>query len=264
MFRALLRYGTQALIILTPLLTRNWSLVNLWGYGGKGPTDTVEIQWGFLALSGEKDEVEITLRLLLTVLALLVVLAIEFWDLYLPDRERKEFKKEYLKEKQEEWEKKLGENVRINLMFARRAPYFPLVRILRWEWRSSNYAPPEGHLDADLFLTEWQGVSGLALRCKEAKFVDFRETRVAGDKPHQRWPLWNQFHMWPWQLKKTQKLLCILSIPIMRQTGGGGWKAVGVINVDSLKPEGAEVIKQDQPALVEYFVKSGKILACLR
>ncbi|MEA2329457.1 MAG: hypothetical protein QOE68_4416 [Thermoanaerobaculia bacterium] len=50
----------------------------------------------------------------------------------------------------------------------------------------------------------------------------------------------------------------------MRQKPNGGWHAAGVINLDSNSDTGADVLDKNRNKLIEYFVKSGKILACLK
>jgi hypothetical protein len=264
MFRAIFRYGCQALLVLGPVFTLNWSVLNLLGWGRSGPADVVSLHLWFLHLTGPKQAIELKLRLLVSSVALVGVFAAEIFDLYLPDRRRREFRAEYFAEKQREWQEELGTDVRINVMFARRPWFFPFFRVFRWGWRSDNYAPPEGHFDANLFLTEWQGVCGLALRAREAKFIDFRSFPAVVYKGRQRWPPWNQFHLWPSQLHKTAKLRYVLSIPIMRQQPSGSWHAEGVINLDSITDAGATVLDRNKTRLIEYFVKSGKILTCLK
>jgi hypothetical protein len=264
MFRALLRYGCQALLVLGPVFTLNWSLLNLLGLSNKRPTDIVSLHLWLWQLTGPKQTVELKLRLIVSTIALVGVFTAEIFDLYLPDRQRRQFRAEYFAEKQGEWQKKLGQDVRINIMFAHRLWFFPFLRVFRWGWRSDNYSPPEGHFDANILLTEWQGVCGLAFRARDAKFIDFRNSPTPVLRWWQRWPPWNRFHLWPSQLRKTAKLRYVVSIPIMKEKANGSWTAVGVINLDSISDSGADVLDKNRNKLIEYFVKSGKILAFLK
>jgi hypothetical protein len=50
----------------------------------------------------------------------------------------------------------------------------------------------------------------------------------------------------------------------MRKQPSGSWHAEGVINLDSITDAGAIVLDRNKAGLIEYFVKSGKILTCLK
>lgn len=95
--RAFLRYGAQILLVLSPLFTAQWSILNWLGHPTAGPTDVVEVSiLGVHILGGAKQEVELTLRMMLTALALVMVMAYDVVDSYLPSRSMQQFRKEYL------------------------------------------------------------------------------------------------------------------------------------------------------------------------
>src|SRR5207244_1627026 len=104
---------------------------------------------------------------------------------------------------------------------------------------NDGFAPQD--LDANLFISTWQGVAGKALRKRKPLLVDMREGVNKRLKIYERWLPFNQFRLWPRQLSKTQEVKCVLSIPMFISSGklSPRWKPVGVINLDTLTDSGA-------------------------
>jgi hypothetical protein len=265
--KAGLRYGSQFLLVFAPLITAQWSLLNLLGRSDFLPTDHLQLSFlGLISLDGRKEQVELQLRLILSGLALVAIMAHDLVDSYLPSRSLLEFRKEYLKQHGEEWRKRLGPGIRINIMYARRCWCFLFIwRRFEWSW-NSGFDPPKGHHDANLWLTEFQGVCGKALRAGKPQRAFFLEGDPPNLKWHQRYLLCNQFRLWPRQLKKTVGLKGILSIPMFLRIGdeSPSHMPVGVINVDSVEEEGARTLQENEEALATYFIEFGMILARLR
>jgi hypothetical protein len=263
MGRFLTRFGAQALLILSPILTLSWSLLNWLGHSRAGPKDIVTVGLGFLHLTGPKQEVEVQLRIGLSVCALLLVMGGELADLYLPQRNIKSFRAQFLKELGVDWRHEWGEDFRICIMHARRRWFFPFSRLFQWTWYD-GFEPPIGHFDTRMILTEWQGVCGLAFRRQEAQWVDFRGKSFENLTFAERWLLRNRFHLWRWQLTKTRKLLAVLSVPMLYQLRTNGpWKSAGVFSLDAVTEKGAILLDKNKEALVEYFIGIGKIIAWL-
>jgi hypothetical protein len=61
MFRAIFRYGCQALLVLGPVFTLNWSVLNLLGWGSNKPSDLISLHLWLLHLAGSKQEIELKL-----------------------------------------------------------------------------------------------------------------------------------------------------------------------------------------------------------
>ena len=186
----------------------------------------------------------------------------DIYDYYLPQRDFKKFRKLYLDEKKEEWRTQLNKDIRINIMHANRYWFFPFLRFFQWTW-SDGYNPP-AHKDVNLLLTEFQGVCGLAFRSEEPKLVTSLPTP---DWIHQKWLLLNQFHLSKRQLSKTKAVKAVLSVPIFYSPSEGTsptWKAIGVINLDTLTDDGSKFLEHNRQKLVDYFDQFGKMLACLR
>jgi hypothetical protein len=101
-----------------------FSLLNLLGHRSATPTDEVQ----FLFFSGPKLEVELRLRIAITVLALFLSLTFEAVDLYLPSRSLMRFRKRYLEEQRKEWRIRLHPDIRINIMYARRRWYLSWLK----------------------------------------------------------------------------------------------------------------------------------------
>jgi hypothetical protein len=139
-------------------------------------------------------------------------------------------------------------------MFLRRPFYFLwLIQVFEWTW-SKGFEPPN-HKDAGLFLTRWQGIAGMAARDEKGKSVFFGQP---GNPPA-------RYGLLPWQVKKTSHLKGILSVPILRKVSSQPqrFRCVGVINIDALTPEAAEILRKNETALTEHFVLFGFLLADL-
>ena len=155
--RLFVRYGLQAALVLAPLLTMGFSLLNLIGHSAAGPTDPVQV----LFLSGPKQEVELQLRVLITVAALACTLMFEAVDLYLPSRSLLRFRKHYLEEQNKEWRSKLIDDVRINIMYARRRWYFLwlFVKAFDWTYVDSRQTPRDNQMEQTMRQTVATNVS---------------------------------------------------------------------------------------------------------
>lgn len=250
--RLIFRYGLQAVLVLSPLLTMGFSLLNLIGHSAAGPTDPVQV----LFLNGQKQVVELWLRISVTVVALLGSLTYEAVDLYLPSRSLLRFRKHYLEAQKEEWRSKLIPDVRINIMYARRRWYFLwLVRVFEWTW-NDGFGPPNEHLDANMWICEFQGACGKAFRTGKPKRVYFDDASTDN----------SEFRLWRWQLLRTSHLRAIISFPILEQSDdlSPSYKSVGVINLDTSTKAGSEKLRNNEQELTEYFMRFGKILAALR
>lgn len=258
--RLFLRYGVQAVLVLAPLLTRGFSLLNLIGHSAAGPTDVVSV----LLLTGPKQEVELNLRIYISVVALVGSLTFEALDLYLPSRSLLRFRKRYLEQQKAEWRAKLIEDVRINIMYARRRWYFLwLARSFEWTW-NDGFAPPNEHVDANLWICEFQGACGRAFRAGKPQAAYFDAVEMMSFR--QRWLFGNPFRLSGWQLRRTTHLKAIISIPILEQSDdlSPSFRSVGVINLDTSSVNGAKKLKDNEQTLTAYFIGLGKILAALR
>jgi hypothetical protein len=259
--RLLLRYGLQAVLVLAPLLTMGFSLLNLIGHSAAGPSQVVSV----LFLSGPKQEVELQLRIYITIVALVLSLTFEAVDLYLPSRSLMRFRKHYLEEQRKEWRAKLSPEIRINIMYARRRWYtlWLFIHVFEWTW-NDGFEHPNEHIDANLWMCEFQGLCGRAFRTGKPQSVYFD-----GGKPmtfRERWLFGNEFRLSGWQLRKTVHLKAVISIPILEQSDdlSPSFKSVGVINIDTSSTAGADILRRNERELADYFMRFGKILAALR
>ncbi|HKO44093.1 MAG TPA: hypothetical protein VJU84_12525 [Pyrinomonadaceae bacterium] len=257
----IVRQFSQLLLLASPVLTLHWSLLDWLGYG-TGTTAPVSIDLFVIVLSGPKEVVELKIRVLLILVGCCLVLLLDVLDHYLPKRDFDSFRALYLDELKQEWREFLGEEIRINVLHARRRWFFPLIRIFYWTW---NDGFAQTHLDGNLFLTTWQGVAGETFRRRRPLLVDFRESKNQILRFYERWLPFNQFHLWPRQISKTKELCCILSIPmfISSQKLSPKWRPVGVINLDTLSDAGADFLVSNQEELSKYFMDYGKIIAYL-
>lgn len=262
LFKLVVRYGVQAALVLAPLLTMDWSLLNFFGHREAAPMDRVEI----LFFSGPKQEVELSLRILISTVALIGALAYEAVDLYWPTRSLRAFRKHYLEEKRAEWRVRLSPEIRINIMYARRRWYFLwLVRVFEWTW-NDGFDPPRGHVDANMWISEFQGACGKAFRTMRPQSVYFDATPRQIQSFKEEWLLGNEFHLSHGQLRRTRHLRAVLSIPILEKSDdlSPSYRSVGVINLDAYSEKGSNELQANEQELAEYFIRLGKILAALR
>ena len=260
--RLLFRYGLQAIFILSPLLTMGFSLLNLIGHSAAGPTDAVQVFF----LSGPKQEVELGLRIWITVVALICSLTFEAVDLYIPSRSLLRFRKHYLEEQNKEWRSKLRPDIRINIMYARRRWYFGwlFVKVFEWTW-NDGFAPPNEHIDANMWICEFQGVCGKAFRTMKPQSIYF-EVGAADNLTVSQRLFRNEFRLSGWQLRRTSHLRGIISVPILEQSDelSPSCTCVGVVNLDTSSEAGSNKLRDNEEELTEYFLRFGKILAALR
>jgi hypothetical protein len=294
------------------MLTLNWSFLNLLGYSG-GPTSQVLVNFlFFIPLSGEKQQVEMKLRIIASLVGLVLLITYEIVDTVVPRRDLREFRTAYLGQQKEEWrndpDNKIPDDVRINIMHVRRPWYTLFMGKFYWTW-NDGFIPPQ-QKDANMKLLTFQGVAGSAFKAKKPKAVDLRNLSpqmvslmdykaqitlavVAGVLSTVPWWLigkpspipyfigviialavylsfsvlrTNVFRLWPWQLKKTEDVKYILSIPLFKASKGESksFKCTGVINLDTLSDEGAEFLERNEGKIVNYFLDRGKVIACLR
>lgn len=138
-------------------------------------------------------------------------------------------------------------------MYARRCWYCVWL-MQRFEWTWNWNFQPGAHQDANLWLFTWQGVCGAAYRTERAKFVRLDGQLADGSR------------LTHWQAKRTSHVLAILSVPMLLQSkqDSQSYKCVGVINIDAVTDEAADVLERNADALSEYFMKQGLMLAELR
>lgn len=214
-------------------------------------------------LTGTKAQVELEVRVGIIFVALLISASLDVFsqiaEVYLPRQQLQDFRSDYLEEKRKQWRELLSEDIRVNVMFARRPWHFPFARRLQWTW-STGYKPPHRHHDANLKFWEWQGVCGFALGRNVPVFADLRRA------PQGQSPYWkNDFLLGPRQFKKTQAVKAVLSVPLYVKVGRESptWKAVGVVSLDTLDDAGADLLANNRERLQEYFVQIGMSIARL-
>jgi hypothetical protein len=177
MTRSIGKLFSQGLLLLGPLLTVNWSFLNFLGFPG-GPNDPTTINLLFYSLSGEKQQVEMKLRIIASVIGFVLVITYEVIDIVIPRRDLSEFRSAYLGQQKEEWRNdpnnQIPNYVRINIMHVRHPWYTLFLGRFYWTW-NDGFNPPN-HRDANLLLLTFQGVAGATYRAKAAKAVDFRES----------------------------------------------------------------------------------------
>lgn len=259
--RIILKHSAQLLLVLTPVITLNWSILNWLGFQGS-PTDHIEADFSLFTLSGPKQVVELKIRVLVVALGAAILLFHDSYEHYRPRRDNKKFKAAYLESLKKQWEKILIPDIRINILHAKRYWFFPFLSFFSWTW---NYNFSLYDKDTNLFLSTRQGVAGIAFRKGRPQLVDLRKAKNFRLHFHEKFLLLNQFHLWHSQLKKTESLQCILSIPLLMATTdlSPEWRVVGVINLDTSTEIGAEFLNCYDEVLANYFIDYGKVIAYL-
>src|SRR4051812_33955404 len=119
MFRALLRYGPPVLLAVAPLLTYQYSLLNVLGYA---PDQSGILHFSLIPywpLSGPKATVEMDVRILLTLSGIGLLMLSGYVDAYIPSRTLESFRHDYLEHlNQAEWRTRgrVRRDIRINVM----------------------------------------------------------------------------------------------------------------------------------------------------
>jgi hypothetical protein len=260
MTRILVRQISQLLLLIGPIITLNWSILDWLGYAG---TDEVRLNFLLFDLVGPKQVVEFKIRGAVIIVGWFSIFLHDMFEYYVPERDFKKFRSLYLDNIRLEWRKTIPTEIRISIFHARRRWFFPICRILCWTW-NDGFEPSDS--DANMRLMSWQGVAGQVLKKRKPLLVDFRETRNKNLKVYERWLPFNQFRLWPWQLTKTKEITCILSIPVFISSGEPSprWHVVGVINLDTLTEPGAEFLVRNHQTLSNDLADYGKIIAYLR
>jgi hypothetical protein len=245
----ILRYITQFLIVISPLVSGNWSLLDLFGYQ---PDASGKVSIAHVAiLTGVKAEVEFKLKVAIAMTLFALSLVNEFTTVALPLEHMRRFRERFLDDSyRKEWKDLLGDGFRLNVMYLKRSAKSLWFRHFEWSW-SKEFEPPN-HLDAGLSLFSWQGIAGLAVRLQEPKADYF-------DLTHMPRALRSPYYLWPWQVAKTAHVKGILSVPILKRSGGAAprFKCVGVINIDATTGEAAERLKRNERKLAQYFFEIG-------
>ena len=264
------KYGSTLLLAIAPLLTSQYSLLDLLGYkadGGGTLTMRIVPLWSFFVLSGPKSEVEMRLRTILTLVGVFTLVLHGYFDAYLPSRSLKSFRHDYLNEMNRSvWRKKnrLPADIRINVMFFRWS-WLPPWRVLEIVWKD-GFNPPHDR-DASMRLGWFQGVCGAAVKARDAVFVDLRSVPPANASFASKYLWRNEFHMSAWQLKKAQHLKAVLSVPLFERHGAKGKekdRCVGIINLDSATDDGADHLAMKKKDLAQYLAKYGTLIAKMR
>jgi len=233
----------QLTLTLGALLGAQYSLLN-WMFNSEAkPTEAIVVApFGFLLLSGPKQEVELKIRLAIVAAgfaALFVHEAVAYW---IPRRNLLQFRKEYIDLEKDDWQTQLHHDVRINLMFAKRRWYtLWLLPVFEWTW-NDGFKPE--HRDANMWICVLQGAYGQAYRTRTAQFASIPAGSFQALTPREKWLLGNRYHLTKRQLRKTRHVLAVLSIPIVKRTDGLSprYKAVGVMNLDSDTSDGAAIL----------------------
>lgn len=255
--RLIAKWIAQILTAAAACLSGTWTLVDIFHIQVAPNLFSI---FG-LNFNGEKIHVELGIRIILSGSAILLLIATDAFDIFIPRRVLRNARDSYLAVESPEWQAELAPaEIRISIWYARRLWYWPFWKVFILAW-SSGYLPPH---DADLALTlaAWQGISGQAYRSRER--VSLGSPNVSSFTASEKWLLMNRFRMTVWQLRKTDHIKGLLSVPMLLDRGRTKpQKAVGVINLDSLTDAGAGRLERNKLDLAKFFVKQGKILAIL-
>ncbi len=310
MIRTTSKLLTQILLVIGPMLTLQWSLVDWFGFTQLS-SNTIEVSVFGLPFTGTKLDIELRLRVIAAFIALVPYIFFEIKDSILPLKDLAEFRTAYLAQEKKVWrnidpEYRIPDDVRINVMHVGHPWYTFFIGRFYWTW-NDGFLP--GQKDANMRLFTFQGIAGKAYRKGEPKTIDFRKLRPRAvsfsDYREQvigsvvilfiiiaaGWlfviPPWiyvsvavitaavylavrvllvDPHHLWPWQIKNSEHLKYILSIPIFRASKGNSvaFKCVGVTNLDTTTEVGADFLEVYEEELIDLFTERGKVIACLR
>lgn len=258
------RIAIQMAVTLAALLGAEYSILNWLTGSSAALTESVTIQvWNWKLLEGPRQEVEVGLRIAIVMTAFLVLFLHEAVTYWLPKQALLRFRKEYIDLEKDEWRKKLHPDIRINLMHVKHRWYALWLPVFEWTW-NDGFAPH--HEDANMWMCAWQGACGKAYRSKRPQFASLEPGSYKQLEWYEKWLLMNPYHLTKRQLRKTRHLTAVLSIPIVRKTEGLSpvFRRVGVINLDTETASGADLLRDNQQELAEFFLRFGKIFAALK
>ncbi len=267
MIRFVLRYGAPILLAIAPLLTYQFSLLDLLGYA---PDDNGILHLRvipYFPIDGPKPGVEMQLRVILTMLGIGLLIVSGYVDAYRPSRTLEGFRHDYLEELNKSQFRKSGvvsKAIRINVMYLYWRLHRPFNRTFEMVWRNGFEAH---HRDRHVKMFIWQGVCGTAARGKESVFIDFRREPMDDGTFASRWLLRNKYRLFPWHIKKTCAIKALLSIPMIEMRGKKGAEravCVGVINLDACTDAGANELAKRSKHYSEYFLQHGSLIAKMR
>jgi hypothetical protein len=250
-----LRYVSQFVLVVSPLLAGNWSLLDWLGYV---PDEDGNVRVaGLVALTGAKSAVEFKLRAIVSMTIFALALVNEAVAVGLPVSRLRAFRQRYLDQYKTDWDDMLGGGCRVNVMFIRRRIWTLGVPYFEWTW--SNHFDPPHHRDANMVMLKWQGVAGAAVRAQATRSAYFQPEQPALRRLSK--PYWLTGH----QIRRTSHLNGIISVPILRKVSGSspGFKCVGVINVDAVTPRAAEKLRRNEQTIANYFTEFGILLGDL-
>ena len=208
--------------------------------------------------------------------AVIVAISAEVSDFYLPANNVRKFRKRYLDDLTAEWLKdwlrdvdvsqkeRLTSGFRFCLFDIRRPWYLGFCRrVFERPWRR-NFL--QNHKDVRLFMFANQGVAGVAVEQRTFVFDRLRPYSVLTTQDRRatlaRW------RMWGWQLRQTEHIVAILSVPVFAPLPDGdeiGKKPIlSVLNVDAITDEAADLMAANWKRMGEDIAKHAEYVSLLR
>lgn len=225
----------------------------------------------FKLVADGKTELEPAARAALSLAGLMAAFAYDTYEYYAPRERAERFNKSYVETvvfaeflaNLSAGNVTLGEDVRINALLARRPPTI-VPRFFSWlVWDGYSYT--QGiHPDQTLRLLGFQGLSAQVLSEKKIRFADLRGRVLRSLSLSQKYLMCNEFRLTWWQLKRTEHLKYVLSVPMLKTVSPKPnlrENVVGVFNIDAVSDRGAAWIEQNQKALGTFLRLHGKVLA---
>lgn len=242
MFKLLLRYGTQGLLVAAPWLV---------AHGG-------------FARFKQDDQ-----KVVLSLIALFLIFCWDAVELYIPRQRLRQLGKEYADKLAKKFEDprypQLGTDLRLNVMYLRGLgplAWFRWVANYGFVNRSHTYP------DAHMLLMRWQGVAGRAVGAGAPIWVDLRGQGKARLTFSERYLFKSPFRLWHTQFAATEQVLAVLSVPLILEAGSRPnprARIVGVINLDAVSERGAEWLSDPEvrSEMLRFLADHGSFLAFL-
>jgi hypothetical protein len=268
-----LRYLLQLVVVIAPLISGQWSLLDFLDRRGilveiqADPSDPQKRLATIAGFTGPKEEVEFDLRLGIAGLLFVVSLVEQWRNVGKPLERLRSFRTAFLdNEWEKHWKPMLGAGCRMNVTYLKRSVTSAGLKVFRWAWHK-GFDPPF-QADADLFMFSWQGVWGEAVRqaSKGAHEGDVKGTiaKLGPGSPDQKT---KRYWMFPWQVSKTTHVKTVLCVPILRKEKGMGgavrFVCVGLVTVDAVTQEASEKLTKNAKEVMDFFSEMSPYLADL-
>jgi hypothetical protein len=212
------------------------------------------------------------LAAIVALFGLVLVFGFDVYNLYLPKQNTRRFGQAFFDRVVEDFKRNnapaFGTDLRLNAMFLRKPRWLGRFNPLPLRWiANAGFDPAFGAArDGHIWIWGFQGVCGRTLRKRLPQFSDFRTVRPSDSWTSLFIPWRDNYRLFRWQIRRTDHVKAILSVPISVPDDNGSnpkIRIIGVFNLDAVSDQGANWIANTQQQTTKYLSDNGQFLALL-